>query len=76
MAPYNLIKSRKEVNGGGASGSLNFLYKKDMLFTEMFQNIFIQAPPGDPEHNNCCNYSNQIWCERSLLCLTHSSSSR
>lgn len=66
----------KEVKGGGVSDSLNFSRKKDMLFTQMFQNIFIQAPPGDPGHNNCCNYSNLIRCERSLLCLAHSSSSR
>lgn len=42
----------------------------------MFQNILIEAPPGASEHNNFCNYSNQIWCERSPLCVTHRSSSR
>lgn len=76
MAPYNLVKCRKEVKEGRASGSLIFPYKKDLLFIQIFQNILLQALPGDPEHSNCCNYSNQIWCERSLLRLTHRNSSR
>lgn len=59
-----------------SSWKKNLPYKKDMLFTQMFHNLLAQAPPGGSEHNNCCNYSNQIWCERSPLCVTHRSSSR
>lgn len=59
-----------------SSWKKNLPYKNDMLFTQMFQSILAQAPPGGSEHNNCCNYSNQIWCERSPLCVTHRGSSR
>lgn len=40
MAPHNLIKSRKEIKGGRASGILNFPCEKDTLFTQIFQTIF------------------------------------
>lgn len=43
-----------------SSWKKNLPYKKDTLFTQMFQNILPQAPPRGSEHNNCCNYSNQI----------------